>query len=212
MTSKIDLDLQRLCIAVPAFHDPTKPLPLLIKANPEDPNCWSTGDGNRVFATPEAAAAAMSKPSEADMEVSFKRLDLQRLVSATVVPEDDCMVTLGDDGYYTDVAEMLERLGDDVVVDGEPNLPAWCFATTRQNFDFDLFNSIESHMDDNHHEDSYGELKGLEELETFWEAWVAKQTVSSYFIDYQRIIVIDQTRYERELAEAKAWLEANAHG
>ncbi|MBZ9655791.1 hypothetical protein [Phyllobacterium lublinensis] len=137
---------------------------------------------------------------------------MSRLVKADIVPEDDCMVTIDDDKYYTDVAEMLESLGDDVIVDGEPNLPAWCYATRRKTFDLNLFNCIESYMENNHHEEAYSELKQVDKLETLLNQWCALQTVSTFFIDYQRIIVIDPGRYARELVEATAWLEANPNG
>ncbi|CAN7301109.1 hypothetical protein LJR231_001533 [Phyllobacterium sp. LjRoot231] len=212
MTSEIDLDLQRLRIAIPADHDATKPLPLLVKANPENPNCWATGSGDQIFTTMEHAQNSMTLQSAEYKEVNAKRYDLSRFVKATVVPEDDNMVTLEGGDYFTDVQEMLERLGDDVVIDGEPNLPAWCFTTTRHGFDLDIEGVIESYMSDNHHEDAFNELVGFQKLSSFWVAWCAKQTVSSFYIDYSRIIVIDQERYERELAEAKAWLEASPHG
>lgn len=212
MTSKIDLDLQRLRIEVPADHDRATPLPLLIKSNPEDPNCWATGSGDQVYTTLEHAENSMTLQSSEYKEQSRKRMEANRFVRATVVPEDDRMVTLDGDEYYTDVAEMLDRLGDDVVVDGEPNLPSWCFTTRREGFDFDIENYLESYMSDNHHEDAMDEIKDYDWLVWFWKKWKAKQTVSTFFIDYQRIIVLDQERYERELAEAKAWLEANPNG
>lgn len=212
--SEINLDLQRLRIAIPADHDATKPfqLKLIKEGSDAEYQLWATGSGDQVYTTLEHAENSMKLQSSEYKEQNRKRSDLARLVRATAVKEDNNMVTLDGDEYYPDVADMLERLGDDVVVDGENNLPAWCYTTRRDGFDFDIENSLESYMSDNHHEGATDEIKDYDWLVWFFKQWKSKQTVSTFYIDYQRIIVIDQERYERELAEAKAWLEANAHG
>ncbi|MCA1490137.1 hypothetical protein I6F11_04285 [Ensifer sp. NBAIM29] len=215
----IDVNLQLVRVKVREGHEPAQPIPLLIKqSSAVEANAWATGDGSRVFRDREWAEKSMEMDTQAYKDAQRKRIEASRLVRATVVEGWTGWVTCSgdEDDYFDSVEALLERHGDNLAWAGVPEdeiagkLPAWCFATTETAFRLDLDGEIDSYLADNHHEDARDHLTDLDELLTFFEAWKAKQTLTSYYYDPTRIIVIDRDRYEAELAEAKAYLASEA--
>lgn len=207
--AEIDLNLSMLSVALPEDHDPTKPFPLTIRRDFETPNLWATGDGKRLFRDREWAEKAMEMDTPEYKEWSRLRMEYSRLVKAEPVEWAGWVYSdeVGgyNDGYYDSVDALREHCeSDDIVV------PAYCHATKEQAFDFDIFDALDSYLSDDHHEEAHDQIEGWDELEVFWKAWSAKQTLKSYYLDYSKIVVIDQAGYEVALAEAKAWLAENA--
>ncbi|MGV2135190.1 hypothetical protein GOZ83_19545 [Agrobacterium vitis] len=195
-------------------YDPKKPVPLRIKRDTKKPNCWATPDGKRIFNSEEWATKAMEMDTPEYDAAMRERIAAGRIVRAEVAEGYDGWVTVtGDeDDYAQDVEELLEKHSDRLSWAGVPDeeiagqLPAWAFCCQEDGFDFDLESQLDSYLGDNHHENARDQLVDEKELWEFWNAWVAKQNLRSYIIDYKRIVVINQARYEAELAEAKAYL------
>lgn len=216
--TEFEANCQFITVKVTGEHDMTKPVPLILKRDDENPNLWATADGKRVFNSEEWAIKSMEMDTPEYKERSRKRMEASRLVRAEVVENyDGWVTTTGDeDDYVQDVPELLEKHGDRLswagVTDSDipAQLPAWAFCCREDGFNFDLEDAIDNYLSD-HHEDARDWLVDQKELFDFWKAWAAKQTqLKSYYIDTQRIIVIDRPRYEAELAAAKEWLAEDA--
>ncbi|MUO84845.1 hypothetical protein [Agrobacterium vitis] len=212
--TEIETNCQFITVKITGKYDPKKPVPLRIKRDTKKPNCWATPDGKRIFNSEEWAMKAMEMDTPEYDAARRKRIDASRIVRAEVAENYDGWVTVtGDeDDYASDVAELLEKYTDSLSSDGVSDeeiaghLPAWAFCCQEDGFDFDLESQLDSYLDDNHHEDARDHLVDQKELWEFWNAWIAKQNLRSYIIDYKRIVVIDRARYDAELAEAKAYL------
>src|SRR5690606_21103686 len=122
-----------------------------------------------------------------------KRLDASRLMKATVHENWNGWITPdGDeDRYFSDVEHMLDHYHSQIV-------PAWVFITKEIPFQFDIWEALESYLEDDHHEDALDHLVACDDLEKAFDAWKAKQTLTSYMSDYSGIVVIDRDRYEAE--------------
>lgn len=212
--TEIETNCQFITVKITGKYDPKKPVPLRIKRDTKKPNCWATPDGKRIFNSEEWAVKAMEMDTPEYDAAQRKRIDAGRIVRAEVAEGYDGWVTVtGDeDDYAQDVAELLEKHSDRLSWAGVPDeeiaghLPAWAFCCQEDGFDFDLESQLDSYLDDNHHKNARDWLVDQKELWEFWNAWIAKQNLRSYIIDYKRIVVIDQARYDAELAEAKACL------
>lgn len=204
----IDLNLSTLSVALPEDHDPTKPFPLTIRRDFETPNLWATGDGKRIFRDREWAEKAMELDTPEYRERSRLRMEYSRLVKAEPVEWNDWVysddATGHNEGYFDSVDALREHCECCQIA-----VPAYCHATKEQPFDFDIFDALDNYLNDAHHEEAHDQIEGWDELEAFWKSWAAKQTVKSYYLDYSKIVVIDQAGYEAALAEAKAWLAEN---
>lgn len=202
---EIPVDASILMVAVPKGHDPSKPLPLRIRRDAKAPNCWATGDGKRVFKKREWAEKAMELYSEEHLARSRRRMVSRRLVNATPVTTDSWVYSDEfeghQDGYFSDVQALIEHCNDDGV-----SVPAHCFATEEQPFDFNIMDALSNYLNDEHHEDAADQIEGIGELEAFWRAWSAKQTLRSYYVDYSKVVVLDQERFAKTLAWAKSFL------
>lgn len=213
--TEINANCQFVSVKITGKHDKTKPVPLRLKRDNRNPNLWATANGARVFNSEEWAAKSMEMDTPEYKETSRKRMESYRLVRAEVAEDyDGWVTTTGDeDDYARDVAELLEKHGDNLAWAGVPaeeipeKLPAWAFCCREDGFDFDLEEVLDNYLSDNHHESARDWLVDQGELWAFWTAWSAKQTqLKSYFIDTHRIVVIDRPRYEAEIAAAKEYL------
>lgn len=213
--AEIPVDCSMLGVVVPDGHDPSRPLPLLLKRDEVNPNLWATGDGRRVYREREWAEKAMHMNTQAYRDDIRKRAAASHLVHAVEVENWSGWVTLtGDeDDYHESVDALIERKRDEAAWSGvaeadiADHLPAWCFCTTENGFDFDLNEAIHSYLSDNHHEDAADWIDGWGELDAFWKAWSGRQSgLCSYFIDYKHVVVIDRRRFETEREVARAFL------
>lgn len=215
--TNVDMNFQLISVRVPEDHDRTKPIPLILKVNTESPNLWATGDGRRVLGSEELAAKAMEMDTDEYKQEIRKQMKASRLVRAQVIENySGWVTTTGDeDDYFAEVEELMERHGDNLAYAGvsEDNIPAmlpsWAFCCTEQTFDFDLEAQLDSYLSDNHHEDARDFLVDEKGLWAFWNEWVKKQSMFSFYIDTTRIVVIDRERYEAEITAAKLYLEGN---
>lgn len=215
--TQIEINCQFITVRVPEGHPVGQPIPLRLKVDSENPNCWSTADGKRLFVEKQWAEKSMEMDSDEYKERSQQRVKASRIARAEIVTDYTGLVTTtGDeDDYAQDVAELLEKHGDRLSWAGVSDedipaqLPGWAFCCTEDGFDFDLEGQLESYLEDNHHEDARDHLVDEKALWEFFNAWCEKQTLTSYMVDYKRIVVIDPAKYELELAEAKAFLDGS---
>ncbi|KAB2680524.1 hypothetical protein [Brucella tritici] len=220
----LPVDCQFLTVRVPDGHDQTQPIPLRIRVDYDNPNCFATANGKRVFVEREWAEKSMLMDTEAYSDAIRRRVEASRLVKATIVENWNGWITCtGDeDDYFDSVDSLLERYADRAAQwktpDGEDPtedeikeaLPAWAFCTTEELFHFDIVDAVENYLSDNHHDDARDFITGWDQLEKFWKSWSAKQTnLTSYFIDYSSIVVIDPERFAAELVDAQQYLEGN---
>lgn len=137
----IDVNAQFVTIKVPDDIDMSKPIPLRISRNEEDPNLWATTDGRRVFNSEEWAVKSIEMDTQEYKDNRTKAIAAGRLARAEVVENyDGWVTTTGDeDDYAQDVAELLEKHGDRLSWDGVADddvpaqLPAWAFCCTEMD-------------------------------------------------------------------------------
>lgn len=196
--------------------DAIVPLELRRAEDPSAANVWLHAKTNRLFGTLERAEFSREYETPGYRERQSARTDARRLAAATTVPaaEYGGWVYLDgyghNEGYFESVDDLLEWVdcladpGDD-----PPARPAWAFACSERGFEFDMEREIESVLQD-YHEDAIHQLDGLDEILDAVRAWVARQTLVSYFADHKRVVVIDQVRFEAERAAAAALLEGAA--
>lgn len=90
--------------------------------------------------------------------------------------------------YFDDVDSLLESLAED----GLPR-PLWVQACDRRAFSSpDMQDYIENYVAENHHEDAFQEIDGLDDLQAAVDAWSAKQTIVSYFPSDDIVVMIPQ--------------------
>ncbi|MCL8000016.1 hypothetical protein M8994_17405 [Brucella sp. 21LCYQ03] len=215
----LPIDCQHITVCVPEGHDPALPIPLRIHVDHENPNCFATADGRRVFVDLGWAAKSMLMDTDAYKERTRRRMVASRLINAEVVAGFKGYVTCtGDeDDYFDSVDSLIERYSELVessVSGEEPSateiqqaLPSWAFCTTQQTFDFNIESALECYLSDNHHESAHDLIKDKDWLIQFWKFWSSKQSgISTFFMDTSRIVVIDPDRFAKEREEAEAFL------
>lgn len=198
----MDIELNTVTVKLDPPSD--GPVPLRIKRDTKNPNCWATPKGI-VVATKEMAEKKIYFDSEQYRSDLHKRIHASRLVNAEIVEDWDGWVTVDGDGddYFDSVGALIERY------EGDEYEPSYCFCTTESGFEFDLEGYLESYMADNHHEDASDLLENVDELLQFFQKWSDKQSITTYWMDSKRIVVIDPERFEIERRAAKEWLEAH---
>lgn len=205
--ASLEINASTLSVALPADHDPTKPFPLTIKRDFENPNCWATGDGKRIYRDKEWAEKSMEMDTPEYRERSRLRMEHSRLVKAAVVDWTDWVYSDEVSGYNDGYFESVEALREHCECDDTP-IPAYCFATKERPFSFDIFDALESYLNDEHYEDANDHIVGWDELSKFWADWSKKQHLKSYFVDFSKVVVIDSPAFEALRSEANAFLAA----
>jgi hypothetical protein len=218
MTTILNANAAGIRLSFPDGFDLSKPVPIIVAAHRPSlwarlrrvlhkPNAYYVPAEDRLYPTMETAAHWQEWYTQKALEDTpegreHKRAvhHAKRLLAATPVAasEYDSYVCDEDENYHATVEDLLDRADK-----GEE--PAWCWATTEVPFDFDLEDAIASHVGDVHHEDAIDTLD-LTPLLAFYAEWEKKQGLLSYYIDYKRVVVIDQARYDAEVAAAKALL------
>lgn len=79
----IDVNAQFVTIKVPDDIDMSKPIPLRISRNEEDPNLWATTDGRRVFNSEEWAVKSIEMDTQEYKDNRTKAI----AAGAAVAPE-----------------------------------------------------------------------------------------------------------------------------
>lgn len=184
-------------------------VPLIIRAagDEETPMVFGTPSG-RVFADAPFARKSAYMDTDEYRERSRKRLHYGYLINATAVPAADYkgdMVFIDGQDTYSEPSEAPDYY------EGTGEL-VWAFGTeTNVGVDLDFQDWVQSWLEDNAHEDAEAsnDLDGFDEIADLVEAWVKKQTLTTYFPDYKTIVVYDQAAFDAALAEAKAWVAAN---
>lgn len=203
----MEINASTLSVALPEDHDPTKPFPLTIKRDFENPNCWATGNGGKIFRDKEWAEKSMEMDTPEYRERSRLRMEHSRLVKAEVVDWSDWVYSDDVSGYNDGYFESVDALREHCESDDTP-IPAYCFSTKEQPFAFDIFDALENYLNDEHHEEANDQIKGWDELSKFWDEWSKKQTLKSYFVDFSKVVVIDRPAFEALRAQANAFLAA----
>ncbi|ASV86663.1 hypothetical protein CES85_1678 [Ochrobactrum quorumnocens] len=214
----LPINCQHITVRVPDDHDHSQPIPLRIRVDNENPNCFATSDGKRIFYERQWAEKSMLMDTEEYQERSRRRMLAGRLTKAEIVENYAGWVTCSgdEDDYFDSIDALIEhytdRIANDKSDDNEPteeeikqSLPAWVYCTTEDAFIFDLEGALDCYLADNHHEDARDLIKDYDWLREFWKFWSSKQSgVFSYCIDYSRIVVIDRERFDAEMEQAKA--------
>jgi hypothetical protein len=207
MTSEITIDASHVTVKLPDDHDPKQPFPLTIRRDFENPNCWATGDGKRVFGDRYWAAKAMELDTPEYKERSRLRMEHSRLIKAEAVDWTGWVYSDEAGGYNEGYFEDVGALREHCECEGIP-VPAYCWGTREDSFDFDIFDALDNYLNDNHHEEAHDQIEGWDELEVFWKSWAAKQTLKSYYVDMTKVVVIDPAGYATAIEAAKAFLAA----
>ena len=122
--------------------------------------------------------------------------EMERLEKATLVEYDGSFLYAehlpgGREGYYTDMEELLDEIGDYESEDEDAPLVMFAFCTNPQRHDIDLGRVLENACDDGY-EDMEDHLSGVEELGAAIDAFNEKnrQALTSYCVDYKRKVAI----------------------
>ena len=73
--------------------------------------------------------------------------------------------------------------------------PAYCWPCKAQKLRIDPEALLERAAE-GHHEDAHDQIEAADELCSFIEAWNEKQTCTSWYPDYSRVIVLDEARFK----------------
>ncbi len=100
-------------------------------------------------------------------------------------------------GYSSNVAHLLGWWDAEnwVEVGPLPEPPAWCWPCKPTDFQLDLERILENALEE-FHEDAGDSLVDTEELYAFVEAWNKKQTLTTWYPDHTRVVVIDEARFQ----------------
>lgn len=93
-----------------------------------------------------------------------------------------------DEGFFTSIDD-LEEYCEDTKTD----LPAWVLAVEEVHHAIDVDSVIET-MLENAYEDAIDNLVDEQELRDFIDAWNAKQTVTTYYPDYKRVVLVKERK------------------
>jgi hypothetical protein len=103
--------------------------------------------------------------------------------------------------YHPDVDSLLDAHDDD----DDP--PTWAWGTTEQPFTLDAERIISDELESQEfYEDAFDNISGesLKELQTFLDAWLKKQDMKSYMVDYGTVVdieaLVNQRRKEQDEA------------
>lgn len=82
-------------------------------------------------------------------------------------------------------------------------MPAYVYACTSETPQIDIEHVLESVLED-HHEGAGEQLVDELALMEFVREWNAKQTTTSYYVDYSRVIVLNREAFEKIKAQPEA--------
>ena len=124
--------------------------------------------------------------------------EIERLEKAELVEYDGGWLYAdhlpgGQDGYYSDMDELLDCVADYVPDEDEANEPLvmFAFCTYPQRYDLDLGRILENACDDGY-EDMEDHLSGVKELSAAIDAFNERNKVAltSYMVDYKRKVSV----------------------
>jgi hypothetical protein len=84
------------------------------------------------------------------------------------------------DNYFADIGTAIESY---ICNEEDYPIPEWCHPVESKKFDMDIWDAIQSHCEDQHHEDFIDQMEDMPELQEFWEKWCAKQTGVTWWPD-----------------------------
>lgn len=137
-----------------------------------------------------------------------------KLARATVVPQAEYSGPVYLDGYTGSWGEgYSESVGDFLgsCEDYDEPEPAYCHPCTSQKLEIDA-ESILEHALEEMHEDAADLVVDDQELLEFIEGWNKKQTCVTYYADTDRVIVLDQGRFDAMIAPADAGPAQSSEG
>lgn len=99
-----------------------------------------------------------------------------------------------NDGYFLDTGEFASLWGDHVAYETvSGDMPCYVWACNEHPFRVDA-EDVLSGLDDCY-EDAWNDVVDQKGIEDFISAWNAKQTIVSWEVDYSRVVVLDQDRF-----------------
>lgn len=113
-----------------------------------------------------------------------------------VVWTDEHNGTWGE-GYSDDVLALIEMMKDEDLLP-----PCYVHPCKANHFSFDPADILDR-VHDNHHEDAVDQLEDTEGLFQFFKEWNSKQNLRSYYLKGDRVIVLDQARFDALLSQPK---------
>lgn len=95
-----------------------------------------------------------------------------------------------NDGLYISVDELMEAYDDQVEGDEDYcEMPLFCYGSDVEKFELDCSKFLENELEE-HFEDAYDQVVDEDELQDFIEKWNAKQTIETYHIRYEDIVIL----------------------
>ena len=106
------------------------------------------------------------------------------------------------EGYFPDTDSLREDWIDANWVETGPQLPvpAYCWPCTSQPLALYAERLLEQAVD-GMHEDAMDQVVDADGLCEFIEAWNAKQTCVTWYVDHSRVVVLDRERFEALLGD-----------
>lgn len=215
----------------PNAPDPQRPVPMVFRRaeDGEQPTCFADPVTGYVRVdSAEIAAMIYERTPEgrelADQErnrLSHERLALSEAKSLlkaqpiSAADWDECVFT--EERIYADLADWRrheidafwpsddDRLDSEILAEIEPQLPGWIWATKTELWAPNperIIDFIQEDANDNAFDDAADQID-FGPLREFLKEWAPKQSMSVYWEDRTRVIVLDQSRYEAGVAAAR---------
>lgn len=120
-----------------------------------------------------------------------KKLKRAKVIDAQSYSGVVCASCEGEwgNGYSSDISAMLEWCEEN-----EEAVPAYCHPCDSQKLHLDIETILDNAVSEMHDE-SHNNIVAEDELQSFLDAWNAKQTDVAYFEDHSRIIILDNERF-----------------
>jgi hypothetical protein len=198
----------------PPIEDKTAPVPLVFRRvrEGEEPNIWADPVMGTVATSPEQVEAWIRRRSpehraEQDrlgrevQDRKRRRRDAADLIAATPVPAVLWSEPMWlDERWYDSLQDWLDE------VEGE--VPAWIWATSLDHWKLNVNSTMEQIAERCDEEcgleDAASDrLVGWPALEAALKEFAEANVIDLYNEDRSRVIVLDQTRYEAALVEAR---------
>lgn len=166
----------------------------------EKPNAWAAygqklEHGGIIYDSESLARYAAERDWPIIRDIQIEAGQLRRKLKAKRIPfeeSDDDMIMVSDNRVWQR-DEALEYLRDDE--------RCWVYGTEEHPFNFDIEEALDSRLEDSFEEASE-HVVDREGLRAFWKQWTAKQSLTSYYEDDSRILVLDAGEFA---AQVKAW-------
>lgn len=119
------------------------------------------------------------------------------------------------DRYWSDLDDFMDWLACELDDEEDPSIPEWLHPCETRKLSLCADSLVENALDD-HHEDAFDQIDDLKGLQAILDEWAEKQSVESWYPDYDKKInvekLIAQIRSEQAKDTAAQQVEGSKDG